>query len=134
MQVGRDADWRDEAPPPYLERDAGQHGAADARTERCACRLTASWSPTAGSPAHWGGLLYDTKRAGRGFIADRGFASIGYGLPGGDGRAAGRTRSRRVVGITGDGGFNMMLGELETARRSDAPIVFRCQQRRLAAT
>ena len=25
----------------------------------------ASWSPMAASPAHWGGLLFDTKRAGR---------------------------------------------------------------------
>ena len=41
-----------------------------------------------GFAGHWGGLLFDTKRAGRHFIADRGFASIGYGLPGCDGRAA----------------------------------------------
>src|SRR5262249_37305897 len=31
-----------------------------------------------GFAGHWGGLLFDTKRAGRHFIADRGFASIGY--------------------------------------------------------
>ena len=35
-----------------------------------------------GFAGHWSGLLYDTKQAGRGYIADRGFASIGYGLPG----------------------------------------------------
>jgi len=35
-----------------------------------------------GFAAHWAGLLFDTKRAGRGFVPDRGFASIGYGLPG----------------------------------------------------
>lgn len=35
-----------------------------------------------GFAAHWGGLLVDTKRAGRGFVPDRGFAAIGYGLPG----------------------------------------------------
>lgn len=69
-----------------------------------------------GFAAHWGGLLFDTRRAGRGFVPDRGFASIGYGLPGAIGArlAAG---PRAVVAITGDGGFNMMLGELETARR-----------------
>src|SRR5699024_10181426 len=33
-----------------------------------------------GFAAHWGGLLYDSKQAGRGFVPDRGFASIGYGL------------------------------------------------------
>ena len=35
-----------------------------------------------GFAGHWGGLLFDTKRAGRHFLADRGFASIGYGVPG----------------------------------------------------
>ena len=69
-----------------------------------------------GFAAHWCGLLYDTKVPGRGFVPDRGFASIGYGLPGAMGarRAA---PGRQVVGITGDGGFNMVIGELETARR-----------------
>ena len=69
-----------------------------------------------GFAAHWGGLLFDTKRPGRGFLPDRGFASIGYGLPGAMGAqlAAG---NRQVVGLTGDGGFNMVMGELETARR-----------------
>jgi acetolactate synthase-1/2/3 large subunit len=75
-----------------------------------------------GFAGHWAGLLFDTKRAGRHFIADRGFASIGYGVPGSMGAqlAAG---SRRVVGLTGDGGFNMALGELETARRAGAAFV-----------
>ena len=46
-----------------------------------------------GFAGHWGGLLFDTKRAGRHFIADRGFASIGYGLPGGMGAQLGARRS-----------------------------------------
>lgn len=77
-----------------------------------------------GFAAHWAGLLYDTKQAGRGFVPDRGFASIGYGLPGAMG-AAMAAPGRKVVSITGDGGFNMMLGELETARRigSDIAII-----------
>lgn len=69
-----------------------------------------------GFAAHWGGLLFDTKRPGRGFVPDRGFASIGYGLPGAIGAAL-AAPGRPVVSLTGDGGFNMMLGELETARR-----------------
>lgn len=69
-----------------------------------------------GFAAHWGGLLYDTKAPGRGFVPDRGFASIGYGLPGAIGAAL-AAPGRTVVSLTGDGGFNMMLGELETARR-----------------
>ncbi|MGE0851858.1 MAG: hypothetical protein AB7O44_19900 [Hyphomicrobiaceae bacterium] len=35
-----------------------------------------------GFAAHWGGLFLDTKSAGRHFLPDRGFASIGYGVPG----------------------------------------------------
>jgi acetolactate synthase I/II/III large subunit len=70
-----------------------------------------------GFAGHWTGLLYDTKVAGRRFIPDRGFASIGYGLPGGMGAAL-AAPDRPVVAISGDGGFNMTLGELETARRA----------------
>lgn len=69
-----------------------------------------------GFAAHWGGLLFDTKRAGRAFVPDRGSASIGYGLPGAIGAAA-AAPGRPVFALTGDGGFNMMIGELETARR-----------------
>ncbi|MDU9005956.1 thiamine pyrophosphate-binding protein [Sedimentitalea todarodis] len=69
-----------------------------------------------GFAAHWGGLMYDSRRAGRGFVPDRGFASIGYGLPGAIG-ACMAAPERAVVAITGDGGFNMVLGEIETARR-----------------
>ncbi len=74
-----------------------------------------------GFAAHWGGLLYDTKKAGRGFVADRGFASIGYGLPGALGAQL-AVPDQPVVGITGDGGFNMVIGELETARRAGTPF------------
>jgi acetolactate synthase I/II/III large subunit len=70
-----------------------------------------------GFAGHWTGLLYDTKAAGRHFIPDRGLASIGYGLPGGIGAAL-AAPTTPVVAITGDGGFNMTLGELETARRA----------------
>ncbi len=69
-----------------------------------------------GFAAHWGGLLYDQPRAGRGFVPDRGFASIGYGLPGAIGAKL-AAPDRPVVALTGDGGFNMVLGEIETARR-----------------
>jgi acetolactate synthase-1/2/3 large subunit len=71
-----------------------------------------------GFAAHWGGLLFDTKKPGRGFVPDRGFASIGYGLPGAMGAAL-AAPGQTIVAITGDGGFNMMLGELETARRME---------------
>ena len=69
-----------------------------------------------GFAAHWSGLLFDTKEPGRRFVPDRGFASIGYGLPGAIGVAMAAT-GHPVLSITGDGGFNMAVGALETARR-----------------
>ncbi len=75
-----------------------------------------------GFAAHWSGLLYDTRRAGRVYIANRGFASIGYGLPGAIGAQL-AAPDRVVVGLTGDAGLNMTLGELETAARVGAPVV-----------
>ncbi|MEM7268157.1 MAG: thiamine pyrophosphate-binding protein, partial [Pseudomonadota bacterium] len=69
-----------------------------------------------GFAAHWGGLLFNTRAARRTFVPDRGFASIGYGLPGAMGAQL-ASPGAVVLGLTGDGGFNMVLGELETARR-----------------
>jgi acetolactate synthase-1/2/3 large subunit len=60
-----------------------------------------------GFAAHWSGLFYDTKQVGRGFVPDRGFASIGYGLPGAIGAAL-AAPDRPVFSLTGD---------VETARR-----------------
>src|SRR4030095_6644666 len=57
------------------------------------------------------------------FVADRGFASIGYGVPGGLGAQIGVGPKRRVVALTGDGGFNMTMGELETVRRTQSNFV-----------
>ncbi|MEM8948178.1 MAG: thiamine pyrophosphate-binding protein [Pseudomonadota bacterium] len=75
-----------------------------------------------GFAAHWGGLLFDTQAPGRSFVPDRGFASIGYGLPGAIGAKLGAPE-RMVIAVTGDGGFNMTLGELETARRLGLHII-----------
>ena len=74
-----------------------------------------------GFAAHWTALLYDTKSAGRRYIVNRGLASIGYGLPGSLGAQL-AVPGLPVVGLTGDGGLNMMLGELETAQRVKAPF------------
>ena len=74
-----------------------------------------------GFAAHWGGLFYDSKLPGRRFLADRGFASIGYGLPGALGAQL-AVPDQPVVGLTGDGGFNMVIGELETAVRAKTPF------------
>ena len=75
-----------------------------------------------GFAAHWTGLLYDSKRPGRGFVVDRGMASIGYGVAGGLGCKL-AAPDRPVFTLTGDGGLNMTLGDLETAARLKVPVV-----------
>ena len=75
-----------------------------------------------GFAAHWTALLFDTHVSGRTYLADRGLASIGYGLPGCLGAQL-AAPDKIVVGITGDGGLNMTIGELETARRAGANFV-----------
>ena len=91
-----------------------------------------SWSPTAASPAHWGGLLYDTKRAGPRLRA-RPRLRLDRLRPAGRASArAGGARAAAWSALTGDGGFNMTLGELETARRIGLAVRHRrVQQRRL---
>ena len=75
-----------------------------------------------GFAAHWAGLLFDTKEAGRRFVPDRGFASIGYGLPGAMGCAL-AAPGKKVLSLTGDSGFCMVLGDLETAKRLNLDFV-----------
>jgi acetolactate synthase-1/2/3 large subunit len=108
--------WEDDAAPRLNSRDRPVHMARLCRELNKTLPGGAILVADGGFAGHWTGLLYDTKSAGRHFIPDRGFASIGYGLPGGIGAAL-AAPDRPVVAISGDGGFNMMLGELETARR-----------------
>jgi acetolactate synthase-1/2/3 large subunit len=113
----RMAAWEEEASPRLNSRDRPVHMARLCRELNRALPADAILVADGGFAGHWTGLLYDTKTSGRHFIPDRGFASIGYGLPGGIG-AAMAAPAQPVVTLTGDGGFNMMLGELETARRA----------------
>ena len=109
--------WEDDAAPRLNSRDRPVHMARLCRELNRTLPADAILVADGGFAGHWTGLLYDTKRPGRHFIPDRGFASIGYGLPGGIGACL-AAPDRPVVAISGDGGFNMMLGELETARRA----------------
>ena len=109
--------WEDDAAPRLNSRDRPVHMARLCRELNRTLPADAILVADGGFAGHWTGLLYDTKVSGRHFIPDRGFASIGYGLPGGIGAAL-AAPDRPVVAISGDGGFNMMLGELETARRT----------------
>jgi len=113
----RMATWREEAAPRLDSSERPIHMARLCRELNNALPADSILVADGGFAGHWTGLLYDTKSAGRHFIPDRGLASIGYGLPGGIGAALAAPQTP-VVAITGDGGFNMMLGELETARRA----------------
>ncbi len=108
--------WRAEAEPRYASDEKPVNMARLVRELQNVMPEDGILVVDGGFAAHWTGLLYDSTRSGRTYIANRGFASIGYGLPGTMGAqlAAGDSP---VVGLTGDAGFNMVLGELETARR-----------------
>ncbi|MCH9670374.1 MAG: thiamine pyrophosphate-binding protein [Gammaproteobacteria bacterium] len=112
----RMAAWRVEAEPRYSSDERPISMARLIRELQLVMPAEGVLVVDGGFAAHWTGLLYDTQRAGRTYIANRGFASIGYGLPGTMGAQLAQ-RDVPAVGITGDGGFNMVLGELETARR-----------------
>jgi len=75
-----------------------------------------------GFAAHWSALLYDITRSGRTYIANRGHAAIGYGLPGALGAKL-AAPARSVIALCGDNGFAMAVAELETAKREGAPLV-----------
>src|SRR6516225_3293101 len=113
----RMAAWRQEAAPRLDSAERPIHMARLCRELNAALPEDSILVADGGFAGHWTGLLYDTKSPGRHFIPDRGLASIGYGLPGGIGAALAAPQTP-VVAITGDGGFNMMLGELETVRRA----------------
>lgn len=117
----RMAKWREEASPRLLSTDRPINMARLCHGLNQVMPAESIVVADGGFAAHWTGLIYDTKAAGRHYIADRGLASIGYGLPGGMGAALGAP-DKPVVAVTGDGGFNMGLGELETARRCGANL------------
>jgi acetolactate synthase-1/2/3 large subunit len=119
--AARMAKWRDEAAPRLTSAERPVSMARLCHELNSAMPAESILVADGGFAAHWTGLLYDTKAAGRHYVADRGLASIGYGLPGGMGAAL-AAPDKPVLAVTGDGGFNMALGELETARRAGANL------------
>ena len=117
----RRAAWLEEVTPRLTSDEAPVNMARLCHELNLALPPEAILVADGGFAAHWTGLLYDTKQAGRGYIANRGLASIGYGLPGAMGAQL-AAPDRPVVSITGDGGLNMTIGELETARRLGTPF------------
>lgn len=69
----------------------------------------------------WGGQYFEVRSPGRNYLGPRGFGVMGYGLPAAISRAL-TTPDQNVVCLTGDGGFAMVVQELETAVRSGANL------------
>jgi acetolactate synthase I/II/III large subunit len=111
--------WREEAAPRLASSERPIHMARLVAEFNQALPEDSILVADGGFAAHWTGLLYDTRSAGRTYVANRGLASIGYGVPGGIGAAL-AAPDKPVVALTGDGGLNMSIGELETARRAGA--------------
>lgn len=70
----------------------------------------------------WGGQYFELRRAGRHYMGPRGFAVMGFSLPAAIAQAL-AVPGRRAFALCGDGGFAMVLQELETALRHNAPVV-----------
>jgi len=69
----------------------------------------------------WGGQYFEVGAAGRTYMGPRGSGVMGFALPAAIATSLARPE-RRVVALCGDGGFAMVLQELETASRTGAPI------------
>ena len=69
----------------------------------------------------WGGQYFEVRSSGRCYLGPRGFGVMGYGTPAAISRAL-TTPDQNVVCLTGDGGFAMVIQELETATRSGANL------------
>jgi acetolactate synthase-1/2/3 large subunit len=113
--------WRDETAARRLSEETPIHVARLVEEISNALPADGILVADGGFTAHWTSLVYETKIAGRGYVADRGSASIGYGVSGAIGSQL-AAPDRVVVGMTGDGGLNMTLGDLEMARRVSAPV------------
>jgi acetolactate synthase-1/2/3 large subunit len=70
----------------------------------------------------WAANYLTAQRAGMRFLAGRGLAGLGWGLPAAIGAKL-AVAGRDVFCITGDGGFAHVWSELETARRLDIKVM-----------
>ncbi len=68
----------------------------------------------------WGGQYFEVG-AGRTYMGPRGSGVMGFALPAAIATSLVRPE-HRVIALCGDGGFAMVLQELETARRTGAPV------------
>ena len=76
----------------------------------------------AGTPTPYVCAYHEVRRPGRQVIIPRAYGGLGYAIPATVGAKLARP-DRPVVGLSGDGSFNMSAGELETLARLDLPVV-----------
>jgi acetolactate synthase-1/2/3 large subunit len=113
--------WSIEAQESYLSDESPTHVARLLHELRQVLPSESILVADGGFAAHWSALLFDIPLAGRHYIANRGHAAIGYGLPGALGAQL-AAPDLPVVALCGDNGFAMALAELETAKRERLPI------------
>lgn len=68
----------------------------------------------------WAAQMYDARKP-RSFISSGGLGTMGYGIPAAVGAQIACPKST-VVAVTGDGSFQMGMGELGTAFENDLPL------------
>ena len=76
----------------------------------------------ASDSAVWGANYLTSKQPGMRFLAGRGLAGLGWGLPAAIGAKIAAPK-REVFCLTGDGGFAHVWSELETAKRMGVKVV-----------
>lgn len=114
--------WSAVADERYRSDDAPVHMARLLKDLRVALPSNAILVADGGFAAHWSALLFEVLEAGRTYVANRGHAAIGYGLPGAIGVKLAAPKTP-VVAICGDNGFAMAVAELETAKRAGANLI-----------
>ena len=76
-----------------------------------------------GTPCPYFSAYYNFKKSGRYFITNRAHGALGYALPASIGVQIGKPKNK-VLSVMGDGSFGFAVGELETAKRLNLPIIF----------
>lgn len=105
-----------EAEPLRPERVVAELDALIAADDNVVVTADASYSTI------WMGNQVRSRRVGQRFLAPRGLAGLGWGLPLALGAKAARPYST-VIALVGDGGFGHVWSELETVVREDLPVV-----------
>lgn len=70
----------------------------------------------------WGGQYFEVQLPGRHYVGPRGMGTMGFAFPAAIGAKIAQP-DKRFVALAGDGGFIMLLQELETTLRIKAPVV-----------